>query len=493
MRRILTTLSVWLALAAPAWAACGGASPTWTAASASRDDVAACVTAAVSGDTINVPAGTASWSGLATITITKPLTIIGATSGCPAACDGGTTIQVGTMQPFIMQASNWRISGFTFEGEGNGSGSIYVGYNTSFVTTNWRIDHNHFKDTTGRGITVSAGASAAGYNHDLPGLIDHNRFSAPTLFKALEVNGGSLTAHGLWDTPLDLGGSSWVFFEDNAIVHTNAAPSGLTTINGSYNAKFVVRFNSFQNGAITAHGQELGHPGDGEAYKMWYSVFGWEVYGNTFHYSPASLNYLFWMRGGTGVLWGNTWTGTQGWATPASYSYQRGDQASLCADQVLACQGANPYDGNTTGLRGYPCYQQPGMTGSNGITPMPVYQFGNTYFGSTNESLNTWILSDPTNCGPAHVLAGRDVIGLATSDSGPVANRPTEPCTNDAGYWATDEGGNWNKTNATANDGHLYKCVSGAWEDYYTPYEYPHPLQGGTATTPNAPTNVRIR
>ena len=48
---------------AEAFAACGGSSPNLIAADASRTEVAACVNkAAQSGDTITIPAGSASWT-----------------------------------------------------------------------------------------------------------------------------------------------------------------------------------------------------------------------------------------------------------------------------------------------------------------------------------------------------------------------------------------------------------------------------------------------
>ncbi len=92
----------------PSFAGCSGSSPTWTAGSASQTDVQACVTAASSGDTILVPAGTVSFSAAVTIPSTKCLTING---------QNGVTI---TNAPaFVLNQSNScesRITGFTFTG-----------------------------------------------------------------------------------------------------------------------------------------------------------------------------------------------------------------------------------------------------------------------------------------------------------------------------------------------------------------------------------------
>ena len=62
MIRLLIVVAALFASARPAAAVCSGASPTRTAASASRTDVNECVTAAASGDSIIVPAGTVTWS-----------------------------------------------------------------------------------------------------------------------------------------------------------------------------------------------------------------------------------------------------------------------------------------------------------------------------------------------------------------------------------------------------------------------------------------------
>ena len=58
-------------------AACSGASPSWTAASPAQTDVQGCVNAATDGDTINVPAGPATWTSPVTWT-NKAIAVIGA-------------------------------------------------------------------------------------------------------------------------------------------------------------------------------------------------------------------------------------------------------------------------------------------------------------------------------------------------------------------------------------------------------------------------------
>ena len=74
----LSKLACLLVLTGTAYAAsCSGSSPTWTAATCGSTDVAACVTAASNGDTINIPACSAtSWT--AGISVSKQLKFVGA-------------------------------------------------------------------------------------------------------------------------------------------------------------------------------------------------------------------------------------------------------------------------------------------------------------------------------------------------------------------------------------------------------------------------------
>jgi hypothetical protein len=70
--------------------------------------------------------------------------------------------------------------------------------------------------------------------------------------------------------------------------------------------------------------------------------------------------------------------------------------------------------------------------------------------------------------------------GSAGVGVGTLASRPST-CAPGVGYWATDQN-------------RLYKCTAtNIWTLYYTPYTYPHPLQGNSdVTPPAAPTGLRV-
>jgi hypothetical protein len=83
--------------------------------------------------------------------------------------------------------------------------------------------------------------------------------------------------------------------------------------------------------------------------------------------------------------------------------------------------------------------------------------------------------------------------GTSGTGHGTLANRPTT-CTAGVGYFATDQG-TWNTSGGSnpanySGQGELFVCGTGnSWNLDYTPYTYPHPLDGGTAApAPAAPT-----
>src|SRR6266540_3089989 len=102
-------LAVTIFFATQNWASAA----TITARSASFADVSAAIGSAFDGDTVIVPAGTATWSG--TLVVTKSINLIGAGQ----AQRGQTTIVQGgdvTMLELDMSLhKDMRLSGFTFK------------------------------------------------------------------------------------------------------------------------------------------------------------------------------------------------------------------------------------------------------------------------------------------------------------------------------------------------------------------------------------------
>ena len=122
-------------------------------------------------------------------------------------------------------------------------------------------------------------------------------------------------------------------------------------------------------------------------------------------------------------------------------------------------------------------------TGWNDQVTDHCYQFMNTGSGTNLMfSHHHWPISIRPNEHYFNYVGGQQTTptapfnGASGVGAGTVTNRPTS-CSKGVGYWATDEGGNWNSSSAGMNDGRLHKCTApNTWTPFYTPYAFPHPL-----------------
>ena len=238
-------------------------------------------------------------------------------------------------------------------------------------------------------------------------------------------------------------------------------------------------------------------------------------------------------------MWGNSWN--QVYKNIYHFDVTRKDNATYSQTATPNGWGYAGTEFNGTGSRwdggtalgtdttkGYPCLDQPGrgqgdlITGGfpnkvNSTTGTiywphqalePIYIWNNT--GSIVSGWGGNVYSDNSN---GRLVADRDYYkpasGIQTSPTSPfngtsgtgwgtLANRPTT-CTTGVGYFATDQG-SWNTSTSNpygvqqnGASGVLYKCTAtNTWTLYYTPYTYPHPLQGGGGGGPAAPQHLRI-
>jgi hypothetical protein len=298
--------------------------------------------------------------------------------------------------------------------------------------------------------------------------------------------------HSVWAYPTQLGSQDMIFIEDNTFSYVGGLPHVTDT---NYAGRFVFRFNIVTQMAVEVH-----------SLQAWRGSRAWEIYQNTFSFPEGGWT-IGLIRGGTGVAWGNTeQLASPSWVLDNVRSFNAGYQYG-------DCNGSSTADGNSSGFEGWQCRDQIGRgqdsclsrpsdltasaTGWCRQASEPVYFF-------LNRTATGGIIGIETGgrgrSSTLHVLTDRDFYnetssfnGSSGTGSGPLANRPAS-CTPGVAYWATDQG-EWNSL-TPGPDGQLYKCsAQNSWSLYYRPYQYPHPLQQGSAGSgagPTAPGNLRI-
>lgn len=384
---------------------------THIAASCSAGDVQTAINASSDGDIVYFPVAPCAVTWTSGVTVNKEIALSGRTTACPDACVDNTVINNGSI---AIQANNVRVTGITLSGE-NATIDVHI---TGGGLSGWRIDHNHFKDIgqiTPSKYSIRIGRwGSAGENirRNYPGLIDNNSFTGAVQNKAIQMYGGCGT-YSDWKDTLTLGGSSFLFIEDNKFVHTTLT-DGVSSFDCDSGGRFVMRYNTFTNGWINTHGVNDGGP-DGDP-TIHTGAHAWEIYNNTFN-----GNVPYWiranMRGGTGVIHHNSWNFDRKdrVSTPFIFQYYRGDVGPYCTG-TYSCAGHHSIDGNQNSS-GYPCYQQIGVTGSSGITKSPVYEWSNTWQGVAcgNSGYDCFDVYYSSGCPPQHVQLGRDVIQNGTT------------------------------------------------------------------------------
>lgn len=395
-----------------------------TAASPALADVQAAIAAASAGDTVIVPAGSATWTNQ--LVITKGVLV-------QAETDGGVTITSGYEGGYGFDNSNFlvayvpsapedndpfRLSGFIWNVE-NKSGWLKI-YNSS--TTNIpnkiRIDNNQVNDTTQMLFLLHGHAY---------GSMDNNDFNGG-IFRFLGSDASAWT-----NLSFSYGGANNWYIEDNTI---EALSSFSMPVYAEGGARYCVRHNTIEVSAdsfplFDAHGN-----GPSTSH---HATMGIEIYENEITAGTYQGN-LMELRGGAGLVFNNNVTASGSW-----YGVNMREEYA---------DSENP---PATGPTGQPQHVK------------DVYLWSNTKGGSSN--LAAYIGTTLDYGGEVGVVPRADVHfwdydasfdGSSGVGVGLLSARPVSCSLTGAGYWATDT-----ET--------LYRWTGAAWETYYTPYTYPHP------------------
>jgi len=284
-----------------------------TAASPSLADVKTAVSSAVDGDTVVVPAGTASWTQ--SLTITKGITlqgqttITGAGTATPTITDStiirDDTPRSGHILVFTLTPSqSARLTGITFAPgtttlSGQTDGAIqFASYGTS-ANTGVRMDHCHL-------ASLYQGKSVQ-WTGWIYGVMDHNviecRGGTLSVFFQEDSYGGTSNGQfgeGAWADFPWYGTNKFVFVEDNSIIGPSTGPQTSANFDSWKGGRWVARHNYFKDSSPNTHGTEGNAPHGHRAC---------EIYDNTFNWTYAQGSRL--LRSGGMLSHDNTWIGIE--------------------------------------------------------------------------------------------------------------------------------------------------------------------------------------
>lgn len=357
----------------------------YIALSTSAANVQAAVSACANGDRAIVPSGSAIWS--TTVSITNGITLIGGggTNGVTAIAQGG-----GDMTEILDVSGTTGfstvINGFQWtETYPNSATACFIelhGANNTFI----RFCSNQVLNCTS-GIKIDntgEGTQLVDNNYWTLDFNDCWEVYGNNDGAAIYGNSGGVSSQvGNWGHGTTYGGTNYCFIEHNG---TYSTYTGLSPTDGPLEAyggaMFVLRYNFMTNGVGGWHGQDSGG---------YTSTHSYEIYKNYCYFEYLNGNVhsdAFNSRGGTGLIWSNTFAGI----TVPKYDFlmqnYRGEGESFTPWGTMT--GSNPYDGNTDGT-GYPGLGQQGetgpiggyvLTGSGGSSTQhlsPTYIWGNAW------------------------------------------------------------------------------------------------------------------
>jgi hypothetical protein len=256
-----------------------------TAATCAAADFNTQIAAAAEGDTVQGPpgGGTATWT--TNVTFVKNVVLDG--NGCAVSLSGSNIIDATTT---TTANTHLEIRNFTFNGTANGKVTV----RSAATRQTWLVHNNVFNG-------ADAGMQVIGRS---TGVIYRNSFTdAAALAEEISIYGASAGDYStLQDDLVPGSGSKLTFIEGNTFTGTTS--SNYAFFNTYYGGAFVARFNSFINFGIETHGSSPGTCA-GEQGARWEEIY------NNDHTHPNGNTVPIKIRGGSGIVFNNTSTGSQ--------------------------------------------------------------------------------------------------------------------------------------------------------------------------------------
>ncbi len=319
------------------------------AKSCSQADVQAAIDASTDGDTVHIPAGSCAWDSEVSWD-NKDIRVLGAGITETQIQGDGTKFRVGAHQKAAFRISSMTLSG------GSPDSVFSFKNNENSPTSGFRVDHIKF---------VYSGDTATDYFFIVGlvyGVIDHCSVQAPggifVQHYAYTEKEGDYAGTTSWSLPLDLGGESAIYVEDNQIDYGAGWFPGM---NDSWaGGRLVFRRNELKRPVFQTHGARGKIRG---GLKL-------EIYDNSMISDGVAWDRIAQIRSGTGVVFNNQIQG---------YQYQKAtlDVPRVCDNGASEfggwCDGTSPWDGNAgsaqTKDNGWPCLDMPGRGTTSDALP----------------------------------------------------------------------------------------------------------------------------
>ncbi len=403
-----------------------------TAKSCSYNDVLAAIATAKAGDAVVVPNGTASWSQALIITkgiILKAATVGGVIIKSGAAAGSSYGDPANFLVAYVPSSDQvdkpFRLSGFVLDGNNN---RFTFMADNEYLTpiTQFRLDHCLIKNSPG---------SLLHFFGEIYGVIDNNELRGDTC-PSFVTRDFSLNEKTWSNITFDFGSVNNRYYEDNIIYLGSYGSSN----EGGLGGRYCVRYNTFYNAGGSGVQPWFDMHGNGGAGGN-HGTMGAEIYANTIYCNNKSLM-MFDQRGGKLMAFNNSAVNANSGAP------------GKVREEVF--DSDNP---PATNPAGQPQHVSDSYYWNQSINGSISYDFSipqTLDYGGNTGIVPRW---DVHCFKQVQKFDGSSGVGV-----GPLAQRPSYCTTEGVAWWATDE----NK---------LYRWHNMAWELYYVPYTYPHPLR----------------